>query len=294
MLRRSLPAFGGIDRAPGIVLLTSRNAVVSKIKTVSMGDIREQFEFVDDPDVLQRAKRNPALWAALDWLRPSNWRGSGLTPDQVLPIAAESGIPVAWVPPRAVLMELAAAEPNRRVAVLMANEQAVLNHCRSVLAECDDQELRDPQTLAGRAQRAYETGHYEAAMALAVAVAEQPAIWASRRRVLAFLDDDERAAYEKAELAKYTLARSELEVLQARRAGSRTKVPRRALLSPIPKFFQGFYPEQGDPIPETVSRHATVHQPTVDHLTRENSLLAIMLCMSLLREQQAWIDEVRD
>jgi len=294
MLRRSLPAFGGIDRALGIVLLTSRNVVVSKIKTVSMGDIREQFEFVDDPDVLQRAKRNPALWAALDWLRPPNWHGSGLTPDQVLPIAAESGIPVAWVPPRTVLMELAAAEPNRRVAVLMANEQAVLNHCRSVLAECGDQELRDPQTLAGRAQRAYEAGHYEVAMALAVAVAEQPAIWASRRRVLAFLDNDERAAYEKTELAKYTLARSELEELQDRRAGSRTKVPRRALLSPIPKFFQGFYPEQGDPIPETVSRHATVHQPTVDHLTRENSLQAIMLCTSLLREQQAWIDEVRD
>lgn len=63
---------------------------------------------------------------------------------------------------------------------------------------------------------------------------------------------------------------------------------------PIPKFFATFYPEQGDQAPETVSRHATVHQPTVAHLTRDNSLLAIMLCTPLLREQQDWIEEVRD
>ncbi len=261
---------------------------------VPMKDIKEQFEFVDDPDAPERAKGNSALRIALDWLRPRNWHGSGLTPDQVLPIASESGIPVAWVPPQSVLLELAAAEPQQRVAVLMASEHVVLDHCKLVFAECDDAELRDPQMLAGRAVRAFEDSHHEAAMALAVAVAEQPAIWASERRVLSFFSDDERKAYEKAVKSKYSLAQSELKVLETERARFRTGVPRRALLSPIPKFFQAFYPEQGHAVPETASRHATVHQPTVEHLTRENSLLAIMLCVSLLREQQAWIDEVRD
>ncbi|MDE0135360.1 MAG: hypothetical protein OXM54_11025 [Acidimicrobiaceae bacterium] len=68
---------------------------MSKIKGISIAGIREQFEFVDDPDAVERAQRNPALRAALRWLRPPNWHGSGLTPEQVLPIASESGIPVA-------------------------------------------------------------------------------------------------------------------------------------------------------------------------------------------------------
>lgn len=267
---------------------------MSKIKGLSIAKIREQFEFVDDPDVVERAQRNPELRVALRWIRPPNWYGSGLTPEQVLPIASESGIPVAWVPPRSVLIELAAAEPDQRVAVLMANERAVFDDCKSVLEECDDPELHDSQTLAGRALCAFKSGHHEAAMALAVAVAERPAIWASERRVLAFLDDDEQETYETAVRKRYSLAQSELEVLETRRVPSRLNVPRRALLSPIPKFFQNFYPEQGDAMPETASRHATVHQPTIEHLTRENSLLAIMLCASLLREQQAWILEVQD
>ncbi|MCY3894542.1 MAG: hypothetical protein OXF65_14750 [Acidimicrobiaceae bacterium] len=267
---------------------------MSKIKGISIADIREHFEFVDDPDAVERAQRNPALRAALRWLRPPNWHGSGLTPEQVLPIASESGIPVAWVPPRSVLIGLAAAEPKMRVAALMAFERAVLDDCKSVLEECDDPELHDSRTLAGRAVCAFESGHHEAAMALAVAVAEQPAIWASERRVEAFLDDDEQEAYEKAIRKKYSLATSELEVFETRRSRSPYDVPRRALLSPIPKFFKKFYPEQGDAVPETASRHATVHQPTIEHLSRENSLLAIMLCSSLLREQQAWILEVRD
>lgn len=259
-----------------------------------MKDIRDQFEFVDDPDAPERGKGNPALRIALDLQRPRNWHGSGLTPDQVLPIASESGIPVAWVPPRSVLLELAAAEPEQRVAVLMESEHVVLHHCKSVLAECDDAELRDPRTLAGRAVRAFEDGHHEAAMALAVAVADQPAIWASKRRVRSFRSDDERKAYENAAKRQYSLAQRELEALETERTHRRTKVPRRALLSPIPKFFQEFHPKRGHAVPETASRHATVHQPTIEHLTRENSLLAIMLCISLLREQQAWIDEVRD
>ncbi|WP_419554646.1 hypothetical protein [Candidatus Poriferisodalis sp.] len=75
---------------------------------------------------------------------------------------------------------------------------------------------------------------------------------------------------------------------------SQLGTPRRALLSLIPSFFHGFYPNRDDPIPETTSRHATVNLPTVAHLTRENALLAIMLCTSLLREQQDWIEEVAD
>lgn len=264
---------------------------MSKIRLTPMMNLKEQFDHVDDPDAVERAKTNRALKTALDWLRPRNWHGSGLTPDQVLPIASENGIPVAWVPPRTVLIQLAEAEPERRIAVLMANEEDVLADCRHLIERCDDAELSDARTLAGRALLAFEEGHHEAAMALAVAVAEQPAIWASKRRVMSFETEEEREDYKKAVKKKYSLAEREL---QSSDVQSRLEVPRRALLSPIPKFFHNFYPDSEDPIPETTSRHATVHHPTVEHLTRENALLAIMLCASLLRQQQDWIEEVRD
>ncbi|WP_423918865.1 hypothetical protein [Candidatus Poriferisodalis sp.] len=61
-----------------------------KIDIIALKDIIEQFDFVDDPDAAERAKTDPALAAALDWMRPHNWHGSGLTPDQVLPIATEA------------------------------------------------------------------------------------------------------------------------------------------------------------------------------------------------------------
>jgi hypothetical protein len=49
----------------------------------------------------------------------------------------------------------------------------------------------------------------------------------------------------------------------------------------------------GEVIPDTVSRHATVHKPTVAHLTADNALMAIMLATSILTDQQAWCEEVR-
>ena len=73
----------------------------------------------------------------------------------------------------------------------------------------------------------------------------------------------------------------------------RLEVLRHALIAPIPKFFTPYYANQGQPVPETVSRHATVHQPTVAHLSRDNALLVIMLSTSILREQQSWCEEVR-
>ena len=43
--------------------------------------------------------------------------------------------------------------------------------------------------------------------------------------------------------------------------------------------------------PRLSPRHATVHRPTVEHLSPANALLSVMLCTSYLREQQQWIDD---
>jgi hypothetical protein len=71
------------------------------------------------------------------------------------------------------------------------------------------------------------------------------------------------------------------------------RVRRDALIAPILGFFTPYYPETGDPLPESISRHAAVHQPAPEHYTRTNALIGLMLCVSILREQEDWCLEVR-
>jgi hypothetical protein len=132
-------------------------------------------------------------------------------------------------------------------------------------------------------------------MALAVAVGESLALWASKDRLRPFGSEAERQAWEKEhKVTKYNLAAIELAAIDTGRDLKSMEVLRSALIAPIPKFFAPFHGRPGEIIPDTVSRHMTVHQPTVAHLSRDNALLAIMLCVSILREQQAWCEEIQD
>ena len=263
-------------------------------RTISFREILDQFDHVDDADVLESAKTNGALSAALQWIRPENWHGCGLRPEEILPVAVDSGIPVVWVPPKSVLKALVAAAPGDRMSVLMASEEEVVAQCRLLLDECSDPCVSESRTLIGRSLDAYQAGFHEAAMALAVVVGEPLAQWASVPRVQRFESDQAEQEWEaNRKRDKYILA--ELELAAAGPGALKpTRVRRNALIAPIPKFYTPFYGEQDEKIPDTVSRHATVHQPTVEHLSQENALLAMMLCVSLLRQQQDWAEEIRD
>ena len=255
------------------------------------GEVFAQLKHVDDPDVHERARTNPALAAAYKMLRPANWLDSGLTPGEVLSLAVESGIPVCGVPPPRVLADLAAADPDDRMDVLGAHEASVLELCATLIEESDDPAIRDTQTLTRCALRAFADGHHEAAMALAVAVCERLAIDAAEREVRLFASAERQADYDKAaksKQSKYKTAARSLDYFDPQEDGRSYLMYGRALLSPVPKFFTPYYPDQGDPIPETTSRHAAVHNPTVEHLSKENALIALMLCTSLLRDLQSW------
>jgi hypothetical protein len=243
---------------------------------------------------LTKQNQNPALRMALEMSRPESWRGSGLTPEQFLPIAQEDAIPVAWVPPPEVLKALVAAQRSDRLSVVRSYEAAVLEQCRALLHRCRDPWIRDEAVLLGRAIDAFEAGHHEAAMTLAVALGEPLALWASEPRVQFFDSEAERVAWEVTlKKDKYSLAKLELSAVAPGQKLKRLEVLRHALIGPVPKFFTPYYPNQGQPVPNTVSRRATVHQPSIAHLSRDNALLAIMLSISILREQQSWSEEVR-
>ena len=262
--------------------------------SIRLQEIRKQFDHVDDADVLEKAKSNPALSVALRWIRPENWFGCGLRPEQIMPVAVDSGIPVVWVPPTSVLRALVASEPADRMGVLMANEAEVVAQCRLILDECSDPWVSEERALIGRSLDAYLGGFHEATMTLAVAVGEPLAQWASVPRVQLFESDEAEQVWEaNREERKYKLARDELAAAGPDTCKS-SKVQRYALIAPIPKFYTPFHGRPGEKIPDTVSRHATVHQPKIEHLSKENALLAVMLCVSLLRQQQDWAEEVRD
>ena len=262
---------------------------------VSFQDVIDALEYVDDPDVLEKAKGNMALWVALDMSRPKNWRGTGIKPEGILAVANETGIPVAWVPPSDVLKMLASAAPLDRLAVIRSHVAEIIAQCDQLLNECRDNWVGDERILVRRAIEAFKAGHHEAAMALAVNVGEVLALWASVPHVLMFDSQEEKDAWTKMHARnKYRLAETELAAVGNRQKLERTEILRHALIAPIPKFFTPFYAGPRESIPATVSRHATVHKPTVKHLNPDNALIAIMLCVSILREQQAWCERVRD
>lgn len=260
---------------------------------ISFQDVANELEHVDEPDVLEKVKNNQALALALDLSRPVNWRGTGIRPRDILAVATESGIPVAWVPPSNVLRFLVSAPIPERMAVVRAHTADILTQCDAILARCRDGWLGDDPVLVKRAVDAFKAGHPEAAMALAVAVGESLAVWASEERVHIFGSETARQAWQKNQKNsnKYNLARMELAAVCSGHELSRMEVLRHALIGPIPKFFTQYHAKPGEVIPDTVSRHVTVHRPTLSHLTPENALLAIMLCVSILRAQQAWCDE---
>lgn len=263
-------------------------------RPIKLKDIADQLPYVDDPNVLGKAQSNPVLRLALEMSRPVNWWGTGLKPELLTPIARE-GIPVVWIPSPEILKLLVAAQPTKRIALLLAHLEDIVAQSRSLLDECHLASLNGSRQLLRRAMDAFEGGYHEAAMALIVVVVEGLALWASKLRIgiLASVDGGTidaiiRRSDRMSRRFGYELAAQELD---SPILNDEFDVRRRALLEPISKFFGPFFADRGDPMPDKLSRHAVVHRPTAEHFSKENALLAIMLATSLLREQQAWYEE---
>ncbi len=257
-----------------------------------MKDVLAELDHVYDPDVLIRASTNPALRLALEMSRPNNWHGIGLTPDHLLPLAVDDGIPVVWVPSTDVLRALVATPSGQRHAVLMTHEAQVIADCRARLGECEDPWLADAAYLLSKAIDAFDNGHHEAAMALAVSIGEPLALWASVPRVQFFDSKADRDEWkENRGRKKYLLASIELAAASTGAQQHRSEVLRHAFVAPVKTFFTEF--RAGDPEPDLLSRHVVAHAPTKAHFNRTNVVISLMLATSILREQEEWCEEVR-
>ncbi|MBB1152473.1 hypothetical protein [Amycolatopsis dendrobii] len=257
-------------------------------------DVEQEFQHVDDPNVLQRIDNSPALRIALEISRPGNWWGLGVEPGTLISISRGEGIPLAWVPRREIISLLARAEDDvERSQVLLANEHDILEDCSAALGECTDPWLASTVLLALRAVDAHRSGFHEAGMALAVSLGEPLAAWGAEPRVRAFDSNQHRKAWEALVRKNSGYRRAELELDEARLDPHRRDVIWQALAAPIPKFFTTWHRHQNVPPPDYLSRHVVAHQPSVQHFTRRNALVALMLVSSLLRAQQDWSEDVR-
>ena len=260
-------------------------------RRVSFEDVSEAIRHLHDADILEQAKHSRAIQVALEIYRPRNWWGVPVPAHELAAIAEADGIPLAWVPRGEIVLELAGvANRDERMRVLADRESDVLADCEAALTKCTEPELSDRVPLAKQALAAFRE-HHEAAMALAVALGEPLATRSSRPRVLAFGSEAEREAWEDA--FKNTPKYKQAEVALSRIDPLADDSKWRALAAPIPKFFTTWFPSSGAPAPKELSRHVVAHQPTVEHFSRQNALISVMLMTSLLREQEDWIEEVQ-
>lgn len=195
---------------------------------------------------------------------PPNWP-AGVDLDRVVEIVSTDGLPLVWVPRAEIVLKILDAETrDDRVAILLDHVPELVEDCQDVLNGLADDELIGQRQLAQGAVEALGEGHYEAAQALSVVVAETAisrSISGSYREVRTQVTFDP-------ELVSFTLLRLH------------------TALAPIVRFYTPWRPEWPQPAPEALSRHVTAHQADPDHFTRGNGVIAVLLVCSVLRALQ--------
>ena len=196
---------------------------------------------------------------------PPNW-SSDYEPDVLEEIIYKDGIPVVWVPD-SQLLDLIVFAPNReaRVSILMEASDQVLKDCLRIIDESENADLLELKPLAVAGVSAW-VEHPEAAQALAVVVADTLI-----KRWLPKITSAQNYS-EIGERVKRPLA--EVPIVSVRQAFA---------LAVIYSFYTKFDANDSKTRPTALSRHVTVHDASIDHFHRENSLIAIMVMSSLIR-----------
>jgi hypothetical protein len=194
---------------------------------------------------------------------PVNWRP--LTFEEALRASAlthDEGVPLVWVPGSEMTAEVCEkAEREEAMAFLVEEQARVLSDVEVTLGELVDQDLTGWACKTREAINAYRDGHASPAQALAAAV-----ITAGLERGMRFkkLQDVRKLANrlspDEAELALY---RTSLVVQLGSRCVQGTGFEK-------PGFNRG----------------ASLHEVREDQYNGENSLAAIMIAASILREAQ--------
>ncbi|WP_406084437.1 hypothetical protein OHA01_08265 [Micromonospora zamorensis] len=200
--------------------------------------------------------------------QPANWHDA--TGDDVATLdlidLARAGWPTAWVPGPKVLRALVLAAPAERGQVLCDHEDQVLDDCDTVLAEVVGGPSAVQAELLRQAVAAARQGCHAPAQALAASVIdtvirESVSPWRGYNEWLRLHPDDD----------DFTIGQMRYMTTMA----------------PVRPALERFHPEKGDAVPEAFNRHASTHAVGDVQYTRTNSLVGVLLAVSIVREFQA-------
>ncbi|MTB70926.1 hypothetical protein GGG17_02850 [Arsenicicoccus sp. MKL-02] len=199
---------------------------------------------------------------------PSNLHSlSGVTSDDVLNFTQVHGVSLYLVPRPAVAARLLSASDSPRVRRILGDERgAIIADCREVFARCDSVETMHLRQFAEQAADALEADLFGASQALSASLLDVlnqrhlPRIWGGpvkRGKAAPTVED-----------ALASLAISDPWGTY--------------IVHVVWQAWASYRLSNGDPVPHTFSRHASVHSPGPRQYSRRNAVQALMIVTSTM------------
>lgn len=193
---------------------------------------------------------------------PPNWRDDTITiPKDLEQLLLDEGLPLAWVPPTAVLARIfAAGTPQERRRVIGRSWKRIGEACGVELDRVHALRLKGHVKFARNAARSLLDGSSETSQALSANL----------------LDSILRAEFSDGDRKTITGHKSRLDI---------EDYPLRVaiVLGAIWGAHGQYWPEKGEKVPREFSRHGSAHGVSSRQYSRINAVLALMHVTALLR-----------
>lgn len=199
---------------------------------------------------------------------PSNLRDiEGLVIEDVEAVVMLDGIALYGVPRREIAEKLVrAASTAARRDILGRRSKAIAADCRAALEGCNSSSVASYVSFALSALDALDAGNHQAAQALAASVLDTVVNgYFGKQR---FSLTPNKKTTTSAEYDKFTVREF-------------------IAFAPLWQAYQKYKVEDGDPIPRTFSRHASVHGVSSRQFSKRNAIQGLLFVSSLL----AFLDE---
>lgn len=220
------------------------------------------------PDWSERiAEINARLQAGITQSLAPNWRGLNVDQlGQVVYVMRDSGINLAWAPPREILIELLAATgEEQRNAVLVARSGEIRDSLRGVLDEVSYGGLFDARDAARECLDAHEAGYGRAAQALATVLLGN-------------------LVHDVLNHAKFKHAHNNYRRFDPEDTDLR-ELRLRSVLACLARASAG-----EDLAGDDYRRNRSAHRVTATQYTPANAITALLLVVGLLRELAFWLE----
>jgi len=247
---------------------TSINKITDQLhKNVDFG-LSDSFAKLVQQVAAQQSAWIETLGPSLERLKlsfyPANLRTiDGLKWEEVQSVVMVDGIALYGVPRTPIAEGLIRADCSaKRRDILGRRWKAISADCRRAVEECNAEAVSSYAPIALKALDALDSGHTEAAQALAGALLDSMAnTYFGTDRYLYTPDKRGKrtnSAYDEFSAHEYIA------------------------LAPVWQAWQKFFPDEGLPVPHTFSRNATAHTVSKKQYTRRNAVQSLMIVSSLI------------